>query len=128
MLLFQAAFGTVVFVIISAIFEPEPWLWTWELAVSLAYQGFVIAGFGFLSMLLLSKHFFPSRIGAVSMTQPVTGILLAWLILGEEPTQLLWVGGLLVMGGALLAQKRSKPTATDQSPTAGNELPAEKTT
>ncbi|MBT4073233.1 MAG: DMT family transporter [Chloroflexi bacterium] len=128
MLLFQAAFGTVVFVIISAIFEPEPWLWTWELAVSLAYQGFVIAGFGFLSMLLLSKHFFPSRIGAVSMTQPVTGILLAWLLLGEEPTQLLWVGGLLVMGGALLAQKRSKPTATDQSPTAGNELPAEKTT
>ena len=121
MLLFQGAFGTVVFVIISAIFEPEPWLWTWELAVSLAYQGFVIAGFGFLSMLLLSKHFFPSRIGAVSMTQPVTGILLAWLILGEEPTRLLWVGGVLVMGGALLAQKRSSPARPVAAPATADE-------
>ena len=116
MLLFQAAVGTVAFIIMSAIFESEPWLWTWELATSLAYQGFVIAGFGFLSMLLLSKHFFPSRIGAVSMTQPVTGILLAWLVLGEEPGELLWVGAVLVMGGALLAQKRSSPPTPVPTP------------
>jgi drug/metabolite transporter (DMT)-like permease len=67
----------------------------------------VIAGFGFLALLLMSKYFFPSRISAISMTQPVTGILLAWVILDEDPTELLWVGGFLVMGGALLAQKRS---------------------
>ncbi|MDP6824039.1 MAG: DMT family transporter [Dehalococcoidia bacterium] len=111
MLLFQAATGGVALIIISAIFEPEPWLWTWELAVSLAYQGFVIAGFGFLAMLLMSKYFFPSRVSAISLTQPVTGILLAWLILDEEPSALLWIGGVLVMGGALLAQRRSTPTA-----------------
>lgn len=122
MLLFQAAVGTVIFAIISAIFEPDPWLWTWELAVSLAYQGFVIAGFGFLSMLLLSKYFFPSRISAISMTQPVTGILLAWLILDEEPTSLLWLGGILVMGGALLAQKRSTPAQPDPVPSSAKGL------
>jgi len=55
----------------------------------------------------MSKYFFPSRISAISMTQPVTGILLAWLILDEDPTELLWVGGFFVMGGALLAQSRS---------------------
>lgn len=107
MLLFQAAVGTVAFIIISAIFEPDPWLWTWELASSLAYQGLVIAGFGFLAMLLMSKYFFPSRIAAISLTQPVTGILLAWLILDEDPSGLLWIGGGLVMAGALLAQSRS---------------------
>ena len=110
MLLFQAAVGTVAFIIISFIFEPDPWLWTWQLAVSLFYQGMVIAGFGFLAMLLMSKYFFPSRISAISLAQPVTGILLAWLILDEEPSELLWVGGILVMAGALLAQKRSSLT------------------
>lgn len=109
MLLFQAAVGAIAFIIISFIFEPEPWLWTWQLAVSLFYQGMVIAGFGFLAMLLMTKYFFPSRISAISLTQPVTGILLAWLILDEEPSELLWVGGVLVMAGALLAQRRSSP-------------------
>jgi|TARA_B100000959_G_C14967827_1_gene618511 drug/metabolite transporter (DMT)-like permease len=111
MLLFQAGIGSVAFVIISAIFEPNPWLWTWELAASLVYQGVVIAGFGFLSMMLMHKHFFPSRVSAISLTQPVTGILLAWLILDEDPTSLLWIGGVLVMGGALLAQKRASSIA-----------------
>ena len=117
MLLFQAAVGTVAFAIISAIFEPEPWLWTWELAASLAYQGFVIAGFGFLAMLLMVRHFFPSRVSAISLSQPVTGIVLAWIILGEDPSWLLWVGGVLVMAGALLAQRRDSPRRSSSTPT-----------
>ena len=107
MLLFQAAFGTATFAIGSYLFEPEPSIWTWGLFGALAYQGLVIAGFGFLTSLLMFKYYYPSRITAVSLTQPVLGILLAWIILGEEPTWLLWVGGLFVMFGALLAQKRN---------------------
>lgn len=114
MLLFQAAFGIAVFVIISAVFEPEPWLWTWQLATSLAYQGIVIAGFGFLSMLIMVKYFLPSRVSAIQLTQPVTGIILAWIILSEDPSWLLWAGGALVMAGALLAQTRdARPKARD---------------
>ena len=56
------------------------------------------------------------------MTQPVTGILLAWLILDEEPTSLLWLGGILVMGGALLAQKRSTPAQSAPGPSSAKEL------
>ena len=117
MLLFQAALGTATFVVISAVFESEPWVWAWELAASLAYQGLVIAGFGFLSMLLMSKYFFPSRIGAISLTQPMTGIILAWIILGEDPSWLLWVGGVLVMFGALLAQRQSAPAGSTSAQT-----------
>jgi len=29
------------------------------------------------------------------------------VILNEDPSELLWVGGLLVMGGSLLAQRKS---------------------
>lgn len=106
-LVFQAAAGTSILLVLSTLFESEPWLWTWQLAASISYQGFVIAGFGFLALLLMSKYYFPSRIGAISLTQPVTGILLAWVILNEDPSELLWVGGLLVMGGSLLAQRKS---------------------
>lgn len=104
-LLFQGLFGCVVFSISSGLFEDAQWMWTWGLMTSLAYQGLVIAGFGFLASLYLFKHFYPSRITAVSMTQPVIGILLAWIILGETPSGLLWSGGILVTFGALLAQK-----------------------
>ena len=106
MLLFQAAFGTVVFASISQVFEPDPWIWAWGLLGSLAYQGLLIAGFGFLTSLLMFKYYYPSRITAIGLTQPVIGIILAWMVLGEEPTSLLWVGGVLVMFGALVAQKK----------------------
>ena len=106
MLLFQAAFGTVTFATVSQVFESEPWIWAWGLLGSLAYQGLLIAGFGFLASLLMFKYYYPSRITAVGLTQPVIGIILAWIVLGEEPTLLLWAGGVLVMFGVLLAQKR----------------------
>ena len=61
MLLFQAAFGTVVFATISQVFEPDPWIWAWGLLGSLAYQGLLIAGFGFLTSLLMFKYYYPSR-------------------------------------------------------------------
>ena len=107
MLVFQAAFGSVVFAIGSQMLEPKPWIWAWGLLGSLAYQGLLIAGFGFLASLLMFKYYYPSRITAIGLTQPVLGIILAWIILGEEPTWLLWVGGALVMFGALLAQKKT---------------------
>ena len=60
-----------------------------------------------MSRIAQFRYYYPSRITAVGLTQPVIGIVLAWIVLGEEPTWLLWVGAVLVMFGALLAQKRT---------------------
>lgn len=108
LLLVQFAMGTVFFVAMSAAFESEPWSWAWELGASLAYQGIVIAGFGFIASLWLITRYFPSRLAALSLISPVSGIILAWIILGEEPSSNLWAGAFLVMIGAGLAQRRSR--------------------
>ena len=108
LLLVQFTMGTVFFVAMSAVFESEPWSWAWELGASLAYQGILIAGFGFIASLWLITHFFPSRLAALGLISPISGIILAWIILGEEPSSNLWAGAFLVMIGAGLAQRRSR--------------------
>ena len=117
LLLAQAAFGTVAFVIASVIFEHHAYVWTGRLATSIFYQGAVIAGFGFIGNLWLIQRYFPSQVTVVSLSQPVLGIVAAWLILGEPLNPLLWVSAVLVAIGAYLVQRaRVKQIATPEVP------------
>ena len=108
LLLTQFLMGTVSFIAASLVFESDPWSWAWQLWASLAYQGIVIAGFGFIASLWLISRYFPSRLAALGLISPVSGIILAWIILGEEPSSNLWAGALLVMVGAGVAQRRKR--------------------
>ena len=109
--------GTAFFVGMSAIFETEPWSWAWELGVSLAYQGILIAGFGFIASLWLITHYFPSRLAALGLISPVSGIILAWIILGEDPSSNLWAGAFFVMIGAGLAQRQTRSEKPEKKAT-----------
>ena len=75
--------------------EPRFWF-------ALAYQGFVIAGFGFLASAWLVKRYLPSTVAFFYFVQPVAGVSLAWLILGEDPGRGLIVGVILLCAGAML--------------------------
>lgn len=108
LLLTQFLMGIVSFIAASLVFESDPWSWAWQLWASLAYQGIVIAGFGFIASLWLLSRYFPSRLAALGLISPVSGIILAWIILGEEPSSNLWAGALLVMVGAGVAQRRKR--------------------
>ncbi len=108
LLLAQAAFGTAVFIPAGLIFEGEPWLMNRELALSIFYQGAVIAGFGYIANLWLLQRYLPSQVGVLNLTQPIFGIVLAWLILDEPLTKLLWAGAILVALGAGMAQRRTR--------------------
>jgi drug/metabolite transporter (DMT)-like permease len=114
LLLARFALGTAVFAVASALLEPQAWSWTPRLAGSLFYQGVVIAGFGYIGNLWLLKHYLPSQIGVLSLVGPVASILLAWGLLGETPSALIWAGTGLVTAGAFLIQRRDRPgTAGD---------------
>ncbi len=69
---------------------------------ALAYQGFVIAGFGFLASAWLVKRYLPSTVAFFYFVQPAAGVALAWLILDEDPGRGLLVGVALLCAGASL--------------------------
>jgi drug/metabolite transporter (DMT)-like permease len=107
LLLAQAAVGTVSFVAASALVESEATTWSTRLGVALGYQGFVIAGFAFLMQTWLLKNFAPSRVTTIYMTQPLFGVLLSYLVLGEPLGRELYLGALLVAFGSFALQRRA---------------------
>ena len=60
----------------------------------------------------------PTRGAVLMLVEPVTGVVLAAMLLSEQPTPVQLVGGLLVLVGAALVQLTpvSRPGATTQAP------------
>jgi drug/metabolite transporter (DMT)-like permease len=107
-LLAQVVIGTPLFVLLSAWLEPQDFVYTNRLAGSLFYQGIVIAGFNFISLMWVLKHYRPSAVAALSLTTPLFGVLAAALLLGEPLTWTLAVSSVLVTGGIALASLRGE--------------------
>lgn len=105
LLLSQAALGTFCFVIASHVFESEPTSYTANLGVALFYQGVIIAGFAFILHAWLLKRFLPSRVTMVFLIQPLFGVALSALILGEGIGPELVAGAPLVALGSYLVQR-----------------------
>ena len=115
LMLGQLAIGTVVLLAGSYIFETPTYTTNGGFWLALAYQGFVIAGFGFLANAWLVKRYLPSSIAFFYFVQPVAGVILAWLILGEHPGRGLIAGVALLCVGALAYSWESYTTARKAS-------------
>ena len=111
LLLSQSVVGTVAFVTASLVLEPDAYNWTGQLIVALAYQGAVIAGFGFIGSVWLLQRYLPSRVSVIWIIQPVFGVLLSWWILGETVGPELYAGAALVIAGSYLAQRAGSAKA-----------------
>ena len=101
LMLGQLVIGTVLLLAGSYLFELPTYTTNTSFWFALSYQGIVIAGFGFLSNAWLVKRYLPSSITFFFFVQPVAGVALAWLVLGEDPGRGLIAGVALVCAGAL---------------------------
>ena len=99
LLMTQVVVGVVVFLGLGATIESEPWRLTGQLALSVFYQGFVIAGFGFIANMWMLKHYMPSGVTALSLTTPVWGVIIAHFVLGDALGPSLFAGVGLVVAG-----------------------------
>jgi drug/metabolite transporter (DMT)-like permease len=99
LLLAQATVGTVAFVALSALLEPDATRWTPRLGASLAYQGALVAGFCFVINLRLLRRYRPSALAALFLAQPIFGVAIAALVAGDPLTLQLLVAGLAVAIG-----------------------------
>ena len=120
LLLAQVAFSVPCYVVWSLLFEAgDPYRWTWSLALSIGYQGVIVAGFNFILNLHLLKTYKPSGLAAYFLATPLFGVLLSWLVLGESIPLRVLVSAALVVGGIALASRRraSAPVqATAEAP------------
>lgn len=105
LLLAQATIGSAAFVALSMLTEPAPTRWTASLAVSVGYQGIVIAGFNFVVNLWLLKRYRPSGLAAFFLTQPLFGVVAAALFTGDALTSELLVATVAVAVGIGLASR-----------------------
>lgn len=66
--------------------------------------GTVIIALGQLFWLRGLKNSTPSKVSLASSFSPITGIIAAYLILGESPTLAQYIGGGIVMAGIVVSQ------------------------
>lgn len=86
LLLSQAAVGSALFMLGSALTETAPTVWTGRLVGSIAYQGILIAGFNFVVNLWLLQRYRPSSLVPFFLTQPLFGVVAAALLTGDPLT------------------------------------------
>ena len=101
LMLGQLTIGTILLFVGSYLFESPSYTTAAGFWLALGYQGFVIAGFGFLANAWLVKRYLPSSIAFFYFIQPIAGVMLAWLILGEDPGRGLIAGVALLCVGAI---------------------------
>ncbi|HET7877041.1 MAG TPA: DMT family transporter [Methylomirabilota bacterium] len=107
MLVYQSALGSACFFLVSLWWEVGvPTDYTTSLALSLLYQGCVVAGFNFVVNMYLLKVYRPSALAATSLTTPLFGVLFSAAIVGDRLTPTLLVSSLMVAAGIGLTTRR----------------------
>jgi drug/metabolite transporter (DMT)-like permease len=107
MLVFQSAIGSVCFFLVSLWWEADqPTRYTVPLALSLAYQGAVVAGFNFVANMYLLRIYRPSALAACALTTPIFGVLVSAPVTGDPLTPTLIVSTAMVAAGIGLTARR----------------------
>ena len=107
LLMAQAFFGSIIFILLSVIFESDPYKFSLILLISILYQGAIVAGFNFIANIWLLKSYKPSQVTVIHLSQPIFGILIGYVVLGEKIGLLVILGAAFVVLGSVLVRKNS---------------------
>ena len=107
LLMAQAFFGSIIFILLSVIFESDPYKFSLILLISILYQGAIVAGFNFIANIWLLKNYKPSQVTVIHLSQPIFGILIGYVVLGEKIGLLVLLGAAFVILGSVLVRKNS---------------------
>ena len=107
LLMAQAFFGSIIFILLSVVFESDPYKFSLILLISILYQGAIVAGFNFIANIWLLKNYKPSQVTVIHLSQPIFGIFIGYVVLGEKIGLLVLLGAAFVILGSVLVRKNS---------------------
>ena len=107
LLMAQAFFGSIIFILLRVVFENDPYKFSLILLISILYQGAIVAGFNFIANIWLLKNYKPSQVTVIHLSQPIFGILIGYVVLGEKIGLLVVLGAAFVILGSVLVRKNS---------------------
>lgn len=102
--LWQMVFSLPFYALIGMFTETIQWsAFSFEVVLSLLFQGVVVAGLGFMASLWLISRYQPSVMAGFNFLSPISGVLLATVLLGESINVFVGVGtGLVAVGMVLI--------------------------
>ncbi len=97
LLFWQATFSIPIFFALSALLERgQTFYVNRDIALAIAYQGIVIAGFCFIFWTILLRRYNASKLGVFAFVSPISGVAISYWLLSEPITSALIFGVLLV--------------------------------
>jgi len=98
----QMLVGTIGLVIVALVMPQRPVDWTGTYIAALLYNGLLSSGVCWVLWALVVQRLSANVAGLTSLAVPVAGVLFAWGLLDERPSQAEWIGVVLI-GIALFA-------------------------
>ena len=98
----QMLVGTIGLVIVALVMPQRPGDWTGTYIAALLYNGLLSSGVCWVLWALVVQRLSANVAGLTSLAVPVAGVLFAWGLLDERPSQAEWIGVVLI-GIALFA-------------------------
>lgn len=107
LLFWQATLSVPIFFLLSYFFEDLGSIQLdTRIALSIVYQGVVIAGLCFIFWTLLLHRYNASRLSVFGFVSPIAGVVISHFLLGEPITNALILGGALVAAGIAVVNLR----------------------
>jgi len=95
----QMLIGALVLGVVALLVPSRSITWNWAFAGALAYSAVMASAVAWGLWLVVLKRL-PTTVASLSsLGVPVVSVLLAWLILNEQPDAMEWVGIVLVLAG-----------------------------
>jgi len=109
LILWHGIFGVFLFALFSLAVEPlEVKRLTTPAVLAFLYNGLVVGGACYVGQALLLKKHSASQIAVFNFAAPVFGVLLAWLLRGDQLSPWLMLSVLCVAGGIVLVNQRAR--------------------
>ncbi len=123
----QMLVGTAVLVVLALAVPERPVDWTGTYVWALLYNGILSSGLCWMLWALIVQRLSANVSGMTSLAVPTVGVLFAWALLKERPSEAEWIGMVLI-GIALLqlnfTQRSDRPPRASEGAAGLDGLPA----